>query len=594
MENPIELELEWGGQILPEFPPTMLDIPPSILEYDNESRRHDEQKQGGGPMHIESPNMFRFITKMDHVLKRRHDDDDDGLSSSRADRTNSKHYKHESPIIMPIDRLVVPNAPKPSSRDDALDVDTASSRASSLRATTLIVKTLQHWIRKFKARGNETTIRNKYYQIMMNLIFHQPKPLRVFFSSLDHVHILPKDSASESVCLTAHVRSKPGMPKGLNVFVKMTTQYEDRDKFKEIEPRLYREVINSLVQSRLTPHVMMYLGSAAIPNWTKTFNALRKVPGISTLRDKFEKEFGEDRMDEPGNLLVTECGQGMSLRTFMESHYQDKPEHHAELAKILFQVFYTLLVMDHRELTHYDLHLHNIFLEKLKPSDTPQTLVYFLDDHNYITLKLGDYFVRLFDWDMAFHKKVIKRPEKSSRLQWACPNYGMCNIHKSEYDLHKVLMLIYDFKIRLSPEWISFIESMYGNRTSTDLNKNLWIRRSKCTGSANGCRLDSLCNIQILQNQFTGVTHYTCKGAWKVRHGAISSSSTLLTSFVARFASENTFQLRALPKFDPQYLPGTFKWMNYVFGARENIFRAAQQNVVRDYESERLDPLLFE
>jgi hypothetical protein len=416
---------------------------------------------------------------------------------------------------------------------------------------------------------------------------------------LEDGKFLPRDSASESVCMTGVIKPKTvmkfGFPKGVQVFIKMTRQYETQDKFKEIEPRLYRDVVNQLIQHRLTPHVMMYLGSERVSNWYKSFRRLAPtIPVVRSIRDKFIQAFGPTLPDrrKGGDLLVTECGRGIKFSTFMEKYVSD-PEHTQELTKILFQIFYTLVVMDHRKITHYDLHLGNIFLEELVIGGTQpsQTFVYFLDDHTYVTLTLGKYFVRLYDWDMAYEEKTINESERRSRRIWACPNYGMCNVHKSEYDSHKVLMLVDRYRHVIPPRLAHFIQSQYGHSDQPDLNWNLYKRQKICND--HNCRSDSLCQLKTTQNPATLDTTVKCNGEWKPIPHAIVPVPTLLRTMVQHLQAPSTFQLHTLPDFDPHYLPGTFKWINYVFSPTTDTLLHAQQNITHNYKTHTLQPIRF-
>lgn len=471
--------------------------------------------------------------------------------------------------------------------------------SSSMIPTAKVVIKLKSWLRAVRQRKNETLPRNNYYQFMMDNIFNYDDSLKLFFSSLENVNFLTKDSVSDSICFTAlckpvNISGSRSIPfryflrHGVNIFVKMTQQYASENQFKEIEPALYRNVINGLVQHRRTPHMMMYLGHERVKIWYRAFRSLKTIPVVKDIKRKFENIFGNPMPhgQRGGDLLVTECGQGQPLKKFMDTlTLSDKDQE--EFIKILFQIFYTLEVMDHCRLTHYDLHLGNIFLEDMSKhrGTEQQYFIYFLTNTDYVVLPLGNWFVRLFDWDMGYEEQTITASQTRSRKQWACPKYGMCNTDKSEYDVNKVLMLIYDDEKKLNPDLNDFIRQCYGNDSDVDLNKNIFKRRTECNGR--NCRDDSLCEIQQHGSRIS------CNGEWKNRPNAITSIGAILDIFIETFNGPGTFASNKLPSFDPRFLPGTHKWMNYVFSPSRTILSDVKAELESLVKHRKLVPIEF-
>ena len=101
--------------------------------------------------------------------------------------------------------------------DDATksDLDTSQKETKStysMHVAGLIAKTIKNWVRKVKSRDNETWVRNTYYKIMMELIFSKSHPFSYFFSLIDRIHFIPKDSTSKSVCFTGFIRPRLRSP----------------------------------------------------------------------------------------------------------------------------------------------------------------------------------------------------------------------------------------------------------------------------------------------------------------------------------------------------------------------------------------------
>jgi len=303
-----------------------------------------------------------------------------------------------------------------------------------------------------------------------------------------------------------------------------------------------------------------------------------------------------------GDLIITECGKGGSLYSFIKS-ITNTHENNCELISILWQVLYTLAVMDKLELTHYDLHLGNIFLEDVSQA-TDKTMIYFVTPTTYVVLKCRKYFCKLFDWDFAYASSIATPEEKKARSAWPCNSYGICNVHQSEHDVYSLFSLLIkhqntSLQTVIDPTIIEFIKSMFGNLSSHNLNENLLSRITECTGIDGRCHAEKLCEVV---KQFghrpssLGAIHRqgfkpVCNNGWKPRPGAIESIETIVTQkFIHSdpMKAFNVFQTHELPRFNHQFIPGTYRWNNHVFGLTENILATAKDTIIQLFKKNEL------
>ena len=483
------------------------------------------------------------------------------------------------------------------------------SEQSSLQKISNLLDT---WSDKIKMHKNETLVRLDYYKFLIECVFSERQSLETFFSYIHNGHIFAHTTSSDSVCFTAVIQSDVNndvdrpkrymyfLKNGVKVFVKLTRSYDSAHKFKEIEPRIYKQIINNIVNHQLSPHVMLFMAHEHIKNW-KTFvhSVLDKTNDVKFRLELFKSIATQFKVNQRktrpgGEMLITECGEGISLSTFMKSYSSSKQ---SELVSILFQLLYTLLVLDKIKLTHYDLHFGNIFLEEVEDS-VDKTFVYFISLDTYVVLTVGKYFVKLFDWDFAYNKQLITHAESKSRNVWPCDSFGKCNTHSSTYDVHQILAILKVFSHKLGTNLNSFIDQQFGNTSSTDPNVNLTLRPEVCGEDDNSCDFETLCELK--QNKDDGLH---CTGQWKPRPKSINGIETMLKEFVDAFATSGNsnsngrflrwsypgFKVYKLPQFNSEYKPGSYLWNGHVFASSERLLKHVRREIMSLDEDGKLN-----
>lgn len=458
-----------------------------------------------------------------------------------------------------------------------------------------------------------------------------------FFEAIKNVHFMEKNSSGESMCFFGDIVVPSDISKRyakstfqallheytqvhpFRVFVKMVKSYVEKDQFREIEPLLYETIINPMVFNRLTPHVMMYVckGTSRLMIDTDTdkmfmFDNEYPIFERSQFRSPVQKIYAQlDRTYEDTSLyedksyaeyhtLVLECGKGITLENFMQqlnSLSKQTPQYRAmikELVIILFQVFYTLCVFDFKQLTHYDLHLGNVFLQSEPAYQSSPSDVYLINTSEAVIPRPISHSVRIFDWDYSYHKPTNETFAKDqTRSVFSCPNQGICNVHNPGFDLHRFLMkLLVPYQTSLPKTLTRILLGAYVNRHSNDPNVNLLMRQDLVhQGGAKGFDESILCHLEQFPHG------YGCKGAWKKPKDALLSPQQFLRHYVDRMVQSRyasciralDLQKKNMYLFDERYAPlsnsdeSSRYWDTRVFAIQEEIRQTVRNRLAQGF-----------
>jgi hypothetical protein len=259
-----------------------------------------------------------------------------------------------------------------------------------------------------------------------------------------------------------------------------------------------------------------------------------------------------------------ECGKGLPLYSFL-SDFNNADFFEKELFNILFQVIYTIEMMNQVKLTHYDLHLGNIFLEDLSQyKNDKKKMIYFLSEDEYVVLNHNRYFAKIFDFDFAYARVAVTREQSKSREIRYCPQYGICSQHDTYQDLHCFLiLLLHDNKWVKNKRLEDFIKGVYLQRGKTDdLNIDLYSR----VNLPENFFINHLCEIKKVGGEVK------CDGIWKHRPNVILSPKDAIRLLINM--NPGKFKIRKLPDFDSSFFPGTYGWLDCVFGKPEHLEKA--------------------
>lgn len=403
-----------------------------------------------------------------------------------------------------------------------------------------------------------------------------------FFHSLYDVNFLPADESSAVLFTT---RIKPTlksidtnnkltllrvMMNGLEVFVKFNLQAEGARFFQNVEKRMYKTVINDLALDRISPHFMLYYHHFDIRNIDR-FVGMHWLEFPKEYNEKFHQHYvaklSEISLERPdATILLLESGHGITFDTLLSQ--LRAPGNVEHLWIILFQLMYTLTCMDLEGLTHYDLHLGNVFLEELK---VPLTCIYFLDSFTWVKVTSNRWFAKIFDWEFAYHQSVNTKREKISMKKRACPEVGVCPQHNPKCDLWRVLWyLIEDSGGALPIEVQNWITSGM-NMTSNDPNVNLMLRKQIAAGNED-FRADYLCFIPDGQE---------CDGPLEASDVALKRASWYLNAM--KNVTVPGIQWGKLPEYDPAFLPNEAQWSN-VFAVTSDLRNKVARKLERIYK----------
>jgi hypothetical protein len=212
------------------------------------------------------------------------------------------------------------------------------------------------------------------------------------------------------------------------------------------ESRIYRHVINDLIQKRYTPNLLLYVISFRCSNFlTSKFikedkymqNYLKQLSAMNVSELSGEKKFDINK----AIVLILERGKGKTLNDYLVSDVYPKKDSLKNLKMILIQCLYTLEVFSQVELQHQDSHFNNIWAEKL---DEMKPLYYFYDVDKCLNVNL-EWMIKFFDWDRGFSNELRKK-DIFNRLgsDYLCFAYGQCNEKQKLFDLTKFLCYFFN------------------------------------------------------------------------------------------------------------------------------------------------------
>lgn len=173
---------------------------------------------------------------------------------------------------------------------------------------------------------------------------------------------------------------------------------------RAVKPSLDCEIeiyqfVSRLVIDKVTPNLVLGLAYWQCPNLQSiqsTFDFNLKSE-IFQRAKTFASENGKETLlaATPVNMLLLERGRGQPLSDRIDYMNQD------ELLSVVFQVLYTLNVLNRRLVRHGDLHLGNVFIDVLNGKES-STINYILSDETtYFHVPTFNSLAKLYDWDFG-------------------------------------------------------------------------------------------------------------------------------------------------------------------------------------------------
>jgi hypothetical protein len=167
-----------------------------------------------------------------------------------------------------------------------------------------------------------------------------------------------------------------------------------------------------------------------------TISVLKEQMNINPLFDSFAL----DKI----RMVVTKAAKGIKLADWIRDFVHmpiSEEELEGFIKDVLFQLAYTLIVFEKFGLMHHDLHVENVFVEKL-----PIPLHFSVDILDRKIVRNVKYFVQIYDFDRstkvetAFDNVVLHNTLLDSDF---CDRFGECN------EFHK------------NVDWVTILHSMY-------------------------------------------------------------------------------------------------------------------------------------
>lgn len=252
---------------------------------------------------------------------------------------------------------------------------------------------------------------------------------------------LPKDSASPSEVIFADIlEGKTVHSIAIKLFVDVTSTkdiknyaayYNEINNIEGIkyEVKVYRDIINKIIDKKQSPNFIRFIGYGDCPMDTIEYidMPMMKV-SIAKLYGPY---YISDNRDANLGILVTEKPKNvMSFSAF--ARHADK----SDMLQVIFQVVYSLAVMQKYRLVHNDLHSGNILIQKI--------------DRKVRYYKVGKtvykittpYQPLIFDWDLSYSDELGKNKKISMEEDAYCGQTNICNRFSEKFDLYVFICLL--------------------------------------------------------------------------------------------------------------------------------------------------------
>lgn len=199
------------------------------------------------------------------------------------------------------------------------------------------------------------------------------------------------------------------------------------------EKRLLKLFTKELVLKNITPNIAIYYSGMECNIYSEKIQHLPESYNIANLRP----------MNGKVKMIFAEYIEGLGFADFIRTYFSKKnasgSESISKLQSILFQLLFTLLILQERyNFMHNDLHGQNVLLKRTynKKSDR-KYWVYNLNKRKYYVPDLG-FQVKLWDFDFSrtFKGKIIKNTKVDSGYYL---KYGIVSEFNYAYDYFYLL-----------------------------------------------------------------------------------------------------------------------------------------------------------
>jgi serine/threonine protein kinase len=227
-------------------------------------------------------------------------------------------------------------------------------------------------------------------------------------------------------------------------FSKVSTKLKfDQKHPVKVEMKI-QKIVNKLVQDQISPHFNQTYGESIICN----SNELNKIDHFVT----YFKEFKEGNLSSSQKKNIFE-GIKKVVVSFMELGESDLFEYLLvnskkislmEMKSIIFQVYYSLMVLQYHEpgFKHLDLKTDNILVFNPDPKKTKGKYNKYVIDNREYYLPADGIQIKIFDFDFAVSDKI-----ENSKI--SCDMFGKIGLskdHNPVQDCHYFLNFLLNFR----------------------------------------------------------------------------------------------------------------------------------------------------
>lgn len=191
------------------------------------------------------------------------------------------------------------------------------------------------------------------------------------------------------------------------------------------EVKVYMEIINQILDLNYSPNFVRGIG------YTECH--LDKIPNIvsKNVMSGYYNDVMELYPDLPLSVLVTEKAGGTEAKNIFTLFQLAQTEEYVEFEEqIMFQIIYSLIVMQRFRLVHNDLHAGNILVAEYT---NPRKMVYLLGNRKFlIETRFVPY---IFDWDFSYSDLL----GENKKVSYFCKDFNICNRFSEKSDLYTLL-----------------------------------------------------------------------------------------------------------------------------------------------------------
>lgn len=248
---------------------------------------------------------------------------------------------------------------------------------------------------------------------------------------------LLKETGSSPTHVSLATMVKCNIPVAIKIFLDITKlpknaqlEYERMLQIVQslkYEIEIYRQIILPILNNNFSPNFVRFIGYSSC----SIENVNNLVSGVNDFRDIYGNLL-KKYPDLPVGVLVTEQagGPGASISS-LKNFYNNSDINENHKNTVMFQIVYSLAVMQKFRLAHNDLHALNVIVATL-PKKVKRLYVVgkkrFLIHTRYVPY--------IFDWDTAYSDKLGNNPKITDKI---CEKYQICNRYSEKFDLYILL-----------------------------------------------------------------------------------------------------------------------------------------------------------